>query len=131
MSYANAAVTYREREVLTASPGKLVVIIFDHLLVNIRRAKIALETGKVEMRVEALGKARAAVMELLMSTDVERGGAIAQNLRSLYVFVFNELMSIRQPTDAARLDRISGIALTLRDAFATTVVDVAAQSPAA
>ena len=131
MSYANAAVTYREREVLTASPGKLVVIIFDHLLVNIRRAKMALETGKVEARVEALGKARAAVMQLLMSTDVERGGAIAQNLRSLYVFVFNELMRIRQPADAARLDKISGIALTLRDAFATVVVDVAAQSPAA
>ena len=36
----SAAVAYREREVLTAAPGRLVVIVFDHLLVNLRRARI-------------------------------------------------------------------------------------------
>ena len=66
MSYASAAVAYREREVLSAAPGRLVVMVFDHLLVNLRRARIAMEANNVQVRVEAIAKAREAAMELLL-----------------------------------------------------------------
>jgi flagellar protein FliS len=132
MTYRNPAIAYREREVLTASPGKLVVIVFDHLLANMRRAKMAIEAKKIEARVEAMGKARAAAMELLVSTDLERGGALAQNLRSLYVFMFNELLGIGRVPDPARMDRLIEIATTLRDAFATIAAEASvARTPAA
>jgi flagellar protein FliS len=131
MSYAHAAGAYREREILTASPAKLVVIVFDHLLVNLRRAKLAHEAGNVEARVEAVCKAREAVMELLASTDVERGGEIAQNLRALYVFLFNELLVMGHSPDALRLQKIAETVMNLREAFAAIAANPVAESPAA
>jgi flagellar protein FliS len=85
MSYSHANV-YREREVLSASPEKLVVITFDYVLVNLRRARMAIEAGNIELRVQSMSKAREGVMELLMSTDAERGGEMTVRLRALYAF---------------------------------------------
>jgi flagellar protein FliS len=125
MSYYrnNAAIAYREQEVLTASPAKLVVIIFDHLLANLRRTKAAIEANNVDARVEAIGKARSAVMELLVSTDTDRGGQIAKNLRSLYVFLFNELIGAGRKPDPYRIERLIGIANELREAFAKVAAE--------
>src|SRR6476659_5484193 len=98
MSYSQANV-YREREVLTASPEKLVVIIFDHILVNLRRARLAMEAGNIELRAKSLGRAREGIMELLTTVDLERGGDVAMNLRALYSFVVRELLEIGRTRD--------------------------------
>lgn len=131
MSYASAAVTYREREVLSAAPGRLVVMVFDHLLVNLRRARIAMEANNVQVRVEAVAKAREAAMELLVTTDVERGGAIAGNLRSIYVYLVRELITLGNRNDVAKIDGFVRIVTDLRDAFAAITTDASARVPAA
>src|SRR5438046_9127937 len=131
MSHAHAAAADRDREVLTASPARLVVIVYDQFLINVRRARFAIEADNVTQRVDALGKARDAVMELLVSTDVERGGDIANNLRSLYAFVFSELMGITTREDIPTLDKLSALVMQLREAFATIAAEPAAQVPAA
>src|SRR4051812_27923291 len=122
MSYSQANV-YREREILSASPEKLVVITFDHVLVNLRRARMAIEAGDIQLRVQSLGKAREGVMELLVSTDTERGGEIATNLRALYAFALREFMAIGRSRDVGQLDRIASVIGNLRDAFATIASD--------
>lgn len=131
MSYSNAAVAYRKQEILTASPKRLVVIIYDHLLANLRRARIALETKNVSARAEALIKANDAVIQLLVSTDVERGGDIAVQLRSLYSFLFKEILQLGRKPDVERLDKLIQIAAQLRDAFATIASEPAVRAPAA
>jgi len=122
MSYSQANV-YREREVLTASPEKLVVMAFDHVLVNLRRARMALEAGNIELRAQSLGRAREGVMELLMTTDSERGGAIAENLRAIYSYALSEFLAIGRSRDVGQLDRIATMLGDLRDAFATIASD--------
>ena len=102
MSYASAAVAYREREVLAAPPGRLVVIVFDHLLVNLRRARFAMDANNIELRAESVAKAREAVMELLVTTDVDRGGAVAKNLRSIYVYLVRELITLGRRNDTSQ-----------------------------
>lgn len=130
MSYASAAVAYRERDVLSAAPGRLVVMVFDHLLVNLRRARFAMEANNVELRAESVAKAREAAMELLVTTDVDRGGAIANNLRSIYVYLVRELLTLGGRNDVAKIDGFVRIVTDLRDAFATVTTD-AARVPAA
>jgi len=131
MSYSQANV-YREREVLTASPEKLVVITFDHVLVNLRRARVAIEANNIERRVEALSKAREGVMELLMSVDPERGGPIANNLLSLYSFAVRELFEVGRTKDIKKLDAVLNVMANLRDAFGAIAADpTAAAVPAA
>lgn len=122
MSYSQANL-YREREVLTASPEKLVVITFDHVLVNLRRARVAIEAGNIERRVQALTKAREGVMELLTSVDVERGGPVAQNLLALYSFAVREMFEVGRTKDVAKLDGIVTVIGNLREAFATIAVE--------
>lgn len=122
MSYSQANV-YREREVLTASPEKLVVITFDHVLVNLRRARVAIEAGNIERRVQALTKAREGVMELLTSVDVERGGQVAQNLLALYSFAVREMFEVGRTKDVAKLDGVVTVIGNLREAFATIAAE--------
>jgi flagellar biosynthetic protein FliS len=131
MTYASAAVAYREREVLTAAPGRLVVIVFDQLLVNLRRARFAMDANNIELRAESVGKAREAAMELLVTTDVDRGGAIGQNLRSIYVYLVRELITLSGRNDVAKVDGFITIVSDLRDAFATVATGASARVPAA
>lgn len=125
MNHASAAVAYRERDVLTATPGRLVVIVFDHLLVNLRRARAAMEANRVELRAESVASAREAAMELLVTVDLERGGTIAKNLQSIYVYVVRELMMLGSRNDTTKMDGLIRIVADLRDAFATIVTDPA------
>ena len=131
MSYSQANV-YREREVLSASPEKLIVIMFDHILVNLRRGRLAIEAGNIEQRAQALGKAREAVMELMMSMDVDQGGEVANNLCALYAFVVREILEVGRTRDVSRLDGVVKIVNNLREAFAAIAADPKiAASPAA
>ena len=118
MTYAQQSTRYREMEVLSASPGQLVVILYDHLLASLRRARLAIEGNNVEQRVAYLDKSRAAVTELLVTLDQAKGGAIATNLRSLYSWILTELLDIGMRPDVHRLDKVIAIAGELRDAFA-------------
>ena len=131
MSYSQANV-YREREILTASPEKLVVITFDHILVNLRRARLAIEAGNIELRAQSLGKAREGVMELWMSVDLERGGDVAANLHALSSFAVRELLDVGRTRELAKLDSVVKVIGNLREAFATIAADPKlATSPAA
>ena len=118
MSYAQQSTRYREMEVLSASPGQLVVILYDHLIASLRRARLGIEDTNVEQRVAYLDKSRAAVTELLVTLDEAKGGAIATNLRSLYSWILSELLDIGMRPDVHRLDKVIAIAGELRDAFA-------------
>ena len=130
MSYASQASVYREREILTASPARLVVLLFQHAHSNLLRARRAVETNNAQERVVAVGKARDAIMELTMTLDMEQGGQIAQNLRSLYAFVLTELSDVARRHDGARLDAVIRIVSELHSAFATVAMD-SARTPAA
>jgi flagellar protein FliS len=118
MSYATQASRYREMEVASATPGQLVVIVYDHLLVCLRRARMAMEAGNLEQRIEYLDKGRTVLSELLITLDQAKGGAIAANLSGLYAWILRELIDIGMRPDVQRLDKVIGIVGELRDAFA-------------
>jgi flagellar secretion chaperone FliS len=118
MSYHNAAVAYRDQEVQTATPGRLIVLVFDHVLTNLARASVANKNNMIEHRIEAVAKARDGVAELLGSLDMEEGGSIAEQLRSLYAFVLAQLADAGMRFDETQVARLAGIMRELREAFA-------------
>jgi flagellar secretion chaperone FliS len=119
MTYATQAAQYREMQVMTASPEQLVVVLFDHVLVTLRRARAAIETFNVDVRIEYLHKSKLAIGELLVTLNHEKGGVIAKNLAALYTFLMTELTDIGRHPGLERLDRVTGIINELRTAFAT------------
>lgn len=117
MPYASQADRYREAQIHSATPAQLLLIVFDYLSSNLSRVRIAIEREDLELRVHALDRSRQAVGELLCTVDRTRGGAIAEQLVSLYAFLLRELMSINGTDDLARLERLSHVVLDLRKAF--------------
>jgi flagellar protein FliS len=130
MSYSHAATAYRAREIQMASPGRLVVLVYDHIVAQLMRAGLAHNAGKIEERVLAVSKARAGIFELMATLDVERGGDVARNLKGLYGFFLVELQDFTRRPDVERLNRIATMIGDLRDAFASIASD-AARVPAA
>jgi flagellar protein FliS len=127
-AYAAQTRRYQEVQVLSASPGELVVIVYDHLLTHLARARRALGSTpqEFEQRSQSLTQSRAAVAELLATLDEERGGEIAHTLRSLYAFFLVELSTLGVSPNADRLDRLTRMIQELRDAFAAVVAQPAA-----
>jgi flagellar protein FliS len=115
-SYATAN-AYRETDVLSAPPGRLVVLTFDGLLAAMTRARVGIAMKNHEVTLPAIDKSRALLCELLVSLDRERGGDIAARLFSLYLFVLGELLEISLKPDQARLERNISLVRELRDAF--------------
>lgn len=117
MSYATQSSSYREMEIQAASPHKLVVIVFEQLVVNLERARIAMERNDIELRVVSLRRARGLVTELLATLDFEQGGALANQLADLYQFMLYELVDIGQRGDVVTMRKLVNIATALRDGF--------------
>lgn len=130
MSYSHAASTYRAREVQTATPARLVVIVYDHVIAQLTRAALAHKAGNIEARVVAVSKARSGIFELLATLNCERGGDLAKNLKALYGFLLSELHDYGRRPDAQRLAAVLHMVSELREAFATIAAD-SVRSPAA
>ncbi|MGV3709521.1 MAG: flagellar export chaperone FliS [Gemmatimonas sp.] len=117
MSYATQAASYREMEILSASPERLVVLLFDGLVIHLQRVKLSIDNNDVALRTTSLGKARAIVSELLGTLDFEKGGKIAKDLASLYSFLLGEMAEIGMHRDARKVERLKDIAEELRAGF--------------
>lgn len=128
-SYSRSAARYREVEVHSATPGQLVVILYDHLLTHLARARQSMGPDQIEARSDALSVCRSVVTELLVTLDRERGGSIAVHLAAIYSFVLGELTTLGLRPEVERLERVTNIMRELRDAFAQ--VALTAPAPAA
>lgn len=130
MSYASQSSSYREMEIHAASPHKLVVIVFEQLVVNLERARIAMERNDVELRLTSLRRARDIVTELLGTLDFEQGGALANQLADLYQYLLYELVDIGQRGDLYVMRKLVKIASLLRDGFVGAAEQLASEKAA-
>ena len=125
-AYGSQAARYRDTDLASASPGRLIVMLYDQILLSLRRARIALDAGQIETRAMQIIRASDMITELRVSLDHVQGGAIAANLDALYAYMLAELLDANRRQDPVPLDRVLVIARELRDAFG----EVAAAAPA-
>jgi flagellar protein FliS len=84
--------------VADASPTRLVQIMFEHILTHLATAQGCMARinhdvplTEVTQKLVAMRKALALIGQLNATLDMERGGAIAQNLRALYEYMLVRL----------------------------------------
>ncbi len=117
--------TYREIGVKTASQGKLVVMLYDGAVTNLQSAiSLVDESNKVAAsNMETFGKhlqkAQDIITELQISLDMEKGGEIAQNLMSLYIYFNKELLGCSLTHDKGKMNFILKLLSELRDSWAS------------
>jgi flagellar secretion chaperone FliS len=117
---------YHHNAVATAAPEKLVVMLFDGALRFSRRAVAAYEAGQRPQATQAIGRVTSIVNELNATLDLEAGGDIARNLRSIYGFVNRHLVEAVREADPNRVLQASRLLAELREAFAEASKEVRA-----
>ena len=110
--------SYQQNAVLTAPPGRLVVMLYDGAGRFRRRAALAMQNGDIAKTNEGLQRAEAIIDELLATLDYDRGGEIATSLRDLYLFCRRHLNDARVERDHEKIEQVVGLLAELRDAFA-------------
>lgn len=100
---------------------------FEQLVINLERARLAMERKDVELRVVALNRSRGIIAELLTTLDIEQGGAVGNQLATLYEFMLYELVDIGRRGDLVTMKKLVNIATLLRDGFLGAAQQLATQ----
>lgn len=112
---------YRTNAIETASPEQLTLMCYDGALRFMRRALRSLDGGDLADASYTVGRAQAIVNELNVTLDMEAGGEIATNLRSLYLFVNRHLAESLVTTEAKKVSEAITIIEELRSAWAESM----------
>ena len=91
--------SYLENSVTTQSPGHLIVMMVDGAIRFLKKAIEELEAGNDGEKGNYITRAVEILNELDISLDMEDGGEIAQNLRSLYDFMRRYLLQANLKKD--------------------------------
>lgn len=114
--YGNSS-AYRETEILSSSPARLVPLLYEQLLVRLRRGVIQMKRGDIEGRFESLGGAADIVAELLGALDFDAGPELAGRLASLYGFWVTEISHAGRELNPERIERVADMVASLSEAW--------------
>ncbi len=126
---ATSVARYRDAELASASPGQLVVLLFDKCLLTVRRAQAAFAAGDVGARADHLCAAMDMVTGLRTALDFEAGGEMSGQLDALYAFAVRELFAANREQAPAKLEPVLHVLSELRAGFAGAVAQFAATQP--
>ncbi|MEM5947407.1 flagellar export chaperone FliS [Spirochaetia bacterium 38H-sp] len=123
MKANNAINAYKQTSIKTASQGKLIIMLYDGAIRNIDSAIELLEqkTRQLDKVHNAIIKAQDIVTELAASLDMEKGGELASNLLSLYLFFDEQLTDANVRKDIEPLRKVRDMLASLRGAWAQVI----------
>jgi flagellar protein FliS len=115
--YTAPTAAYRQQSILTATPGQLVVMLYDGCLRFLHQGAHAMREGNIAEAGARLSRAEAIIEELLSTLDLEEGGVIASRLQGIYVFCSRHLMQARIERDAEMIEKVGELLSELRDSW--------------
>jgi flagellar protein FliS len=119
---------YKQQSILTAPPGRLVVMLYDGCIRFLFQSAYAMREGNRKTALERMRKAEAIIDELRATLDHEKGGEIAGNLSAIYGFCRSHLLKAWSEQDADKIDEVSRLIGELRDAWAQIAAHEAASA---
>lgn len=121
---------YRREAVSTASPAKLLTMLYDRLVLDLDRAAVALEADDRAGAHAQLTHAQDIVHALRDNLDVAAwdGGP---GLLSLYDYLLTELVGANVARDAARVTACRDLVIPLREAWHEAAATAPGSTPAA
>jgi len=97
---------YRQIEVTTADPKRLVIMCYEGAIQSLKIAKQKYIAHEYEAKGKAVHKALEIISALREALDFERGGEIARNLDILYSFMAKYILTADQKKDLKALDQV-------------------------
>lgn len=135
MKPANKLNIYRKTATTTASPGELVLMLYDGALRFMAAAELGFEEEHFARRNEQIHnnilRAQAIITELQATLNMEKGGAFSENLYRLYDFMQNHLSLANREKSPEKIKIVTGFMQDIRDAWAQMLLQQSAsQAPA-
>ena len=118
---------YAQSQNETASPERLMVLLFEAALRHMRMAAGALQSGRIADANVALSKATDIVVELDATFDRPRSPELADKLGIVYQFVCGRLLSASASRDPVLVRQAEQVFSPVADAFAAAVRQLAAE----
>jgi flagellar secretion chaperone FliS len=116
-AYATASpAAYKQQSIMTATPGRLVVMLYDGAIRFLFQAAAAMREGVRGTALERLDRGEAIIDHLLATLDMS-AGEIAERLEGIYVFSKRLLMEARLERDADKVDLVRGYLAELRESW--------------
>jgi flagellar protein FliS len=138
MSRTNPWQSYRRIAAQTATPGHLILMLYEGALRFLEQARLGFKEEDPLLLNQTVSnniqRAQAIIQELNYSLDMERGGEFADKMRGLYNYFDRRLQESNLRKQADGLDEVTRRLTVLRDAWAGMLngqgaVDLEATSP--
>ncbi len=128
--------TYRANSILTASPGQLVLLLFDAALNSLAIAHKACEESgndprKIEVVNAQIAKAQKIIAELQNTLNLEAGGEFAKTMYQLYDYYDRRLLEANLRKEAAPIAEVERLLGEVRNAWAEMLRQQETAAPSA
>jgi len=119
LAMMNPLNSYKETTIRTAGQGKLIVMLYDECVRQLRSAEKELSEGqpKLDKINNSIIKAQDIITELAASLDLQKGGEIARNLMNLYIYFNQKLMEANLEKKTEKLVEVRQFMTELGEAW--------------
>lgn len=114
MIAADALAAYRKNEVTTASPQRLVLMLYDEAIRSLKWGNGAIERHDIQATSDNLNRAQQIITTLLGALDRDAGGSLADNLAALYNYILRLVARANVEKNTRPLQEAIGLMNTLR-----------------
>jgi flagellar protein FliS len=119
---------YQRTQAQTASPGELIVMMYNGALKFLTAARMRLDAHDIEATNRNLLRAQDIILELMVSVDTGVG-PVGRNLFDLYEFMHRHLVQANIRKDGQMIDEVAGLLRDLLPAWQQAIVASAKVSP--
>ena len=132
MPQPNVYGQYRQVQVNTASPGKLILMLYQGAIKALKKAVDLIDRKEYGEKGDQLIKAQDIIMELNLALDMKTGD-IAESLHQLYMYAYRKLVVANLEIDKEGSQEVIGMLENLYEAWEVAVqsTEGATATPAA
>ncbi len=105
----NGIKAYQDNAVTTQSRGRLIVLLYEGAIKFMKLAIREIEANDYEAKGRYINKAKDIINELNAVLDMDAGGAVASNLRRLYLFMTKRLSEANIKRDPQMIREVIGL----------------------
>ena len=116
MTAPNLRDRYLQDSINTASPAKLLIMLYDRMIMDLQTGERALRDGDRDLASEKIQHAQEIVLELRTTLNLEAWDG-APGLANLYGFILTELIGANIARDPDRVASCRTLLEPLRDAW--------------
>lgn len=122
MSYG--AKKYKNTAVKTASKEKILLMLYEAAIKNMKLARKAIEEKRIADKCTYITKTHDIISELSITLDHKQGPEVSEQLESLYSFCLNQLVKANMENSIETLDSVLKVFQTLYEGWVAAVEEL-------